>query len=64
MQRVKMLRTVPGSLDGYTEQLFQEGHEYDMPDDLVRNLISDGAVELVLETAKPPKLEKKRRAAK
>lgn len=49
MQRVKMLCTVPGSFDGYTVQTFIKGREYDMPDDLVQNLINGGMVELVLD---------------
>ena len=61
MQRVKMLRTVPGSLDGITQQLFQRGNEYDLPDAMVRGLILEGAIELVLEAKPEPKLETKRR---
>jgi hypothetical protein len=54
MQRVKMLRDVPGSLDGLTQQIFQQGQEYDMPDDMVYGLIQEGWVELVLETKPEP----------
>jgi hypothetical protein len=54
MQRVKMLRDVPGSLDGLTQQIFQQGHEYDMPDEMVYGLIQEGWIELVLETKPDP----------
>ena len=57
MQRVKMLATVPGSIDGITQTVFREGHQYDMPDDMVRSLISEGLVELVFETKPEPALE-------
>ena len=61
MQRVKMLRTIPGSLDGITPVVFERGEEYDMPDAMVRGLILEGAIELALEAKPEPKLETKRR---
>lgn len=61
MQRVKMLTNVPGSLDGITQQVFLEGQEYDLPDEMVRGLILEGWIELVLETKPEPRLETKRR---
>lgn len=61
MQRVKMLRSVPGSLDGLTETVFMSGREYDLPDNMVRDFINEGWVELVLETKPEPKLETKPR---
>ena len=66
MQRVKMLRSVPGSLDGITQMVFTQGQEYDLPDWMVRGFINEGWVELVLEAKpEPVKLETgKRRARK
>ena len=61
MQRVKMLRTVPGTLDGITAFTFEIGKEYEMNDEMVRGLILEGAIELVLETKPEPKMETKRR---
>ena len=61
MQRVKMLRTIPGSLDGITPKMFEAGKEYDLPDAMVRGLILEGVIELVLEAKPEPKLETKRR---
>ena len=64
MQRVRMLCTIPGSLDGITQMRFVEGREYDLPDDMLRGFIEDGFVELVLETKPEPKLETKRGRAR
>jgi hypothetical protein len=61
MQRVKMLRTVPGTLDGFTPFTFEDGKEYEINDEMVRGLIAEGAIELVLEAKPEPKLEAKRR---
>lgn len=61
MQRVKMLRSVPGSLDGLTQMIFMAGHEYELPDNMVRDFINEGWVELVLETKPEPVLETKPR---
>ena len=61
MQRVRMLRTVPGTLDGFTAFTFENGKEYEMNDEMVRGLILEGAIELVIETKPEPKLETKRR---
>ena len=65
MQRVKMLRSVPGSLDGITQTVFQAGREYDLPDEMVRGFINEGWIELVLERKpEPAKLETGKRRAK
>jgi hypothetical protein len=54
MQRVKMLRDVPGSFDGIAQMMFRAGREYDLPDNMVRDFINEGWVELVLETKPEP----------
>lgn len=59
MQKVRMLRDVPGSLDGRTTQIFQQGQEYIMNDEMVYGLIQEGWIELVLETNPEPELETK-----
>jgi hypothetical protein len=59
MQRVRMLQSVPGSLDGITQTTFAEGREYDLPDEMVRGLIGEGWVELVFEAKPEPALETK-----
>jgi hypothetical protein len=63
MQRVKMLRTMRGSYDGFTPFVWLEGHEYDLTDDLLRSMIAEGAVELVLPVleTKPEPVKRGRR---
>lgn len=61
MHRVKMLRTMAGSYDGYTPFVWLAGQEYDVTDELLRGFISEGAVELVLPEALETKPEPVRR---
>lgn len=51
MQRIKMLRTVPGSLDGITQQQFEAGREYAVHDFMAVGLIAEGYAEAALERA-------------
>lgn len=43
--KIKMLKTVPGSLDGITIQTFEEGVEYDIPKELADAFILKGYAE-------------------
>lgn len=43
--KIKMLKTVPGSLNGITIQTFEEGVEYDLPKELADAFISKGYAE-------------------
>lgn len=40
--KIKMLKTVPGSLNGITIQTFEEGVEYDLPKELADAFILKG----------------------
>lgn len=57
MQRVKMLKTELGSIDGLTVQTFMAGRAYDVPDALVLAFIDMGVCEL--EHGEAPPLETK-----
>lgn len=43
--KIKMLKTVPGSLNGITIQTFEEGVEYDLPKELADAFILKGYAE-------------------
>jgi hypothetical protein len=48
MHRVRMLRTVPGSYDGFTPMTWHKGSVYhDITDELLKCFIELGAVEMV-----------------
>ena len=58
--KVRMLQTVPGSYDGYTPVTWHRGHVYDdITDELLRNFIAMGAVEIVEDKPEPVTLETK-----
>lgn len=53
--RVKMLKTVPGSEDGLHVTTFQKDGEYQIGDALLANFVEMGAVELVEDPAEAKK---------
>jgi hypothetical protein len=64
MHKVRMLKTVPGSYDGFTPVTWHRGHVYDdISDSLLRSFIQMGACELVtddLEIKPEPAVKRKR----
>jgi hypothetical protein len=48
MQRVRMLKTVPGVLEGEIyPRSFKEGEEYEINDSLVRGFMEQGACQII-----------------
>lgn len=60
MQKVKMLKTLPGVLEGEIyPRTFKEGQEYEINDSLVRGFMEQGGCELVGPEHDPAKRETK-----
>ena len=64
MTEVKMIRTVPVSLDGIRTQTWHAGSTQNAPDDLLAILIGEGAVEIVENKAHMAAPENKIRKVK
>jgi len=64
MTRVTMLRTMPVAPSGLYVETWQAGSQHDVSDDLLRNLIEAGAVEIVMNKAVQSVPETKRRRTK